>query len=354
MRCAFHKAHKAGGQIIPLFALGLIGFTALVGVLLDGGTLYVQRRTAQNAVDAAALAGARALQQATSSPTTTVPFEICKYVLANNFGVTPTASAYFVDVNGAKVTGGDINLPASCSGSVSGAAILTGSAGVHVDVTFGPYNTYLAGIVGIRQLSASAGATAQVWNFAIDANYIAPWAVCGPTAPTSTSGALASVIDTTTNTILASAIAAHTSVILQSAKMNAGSAGWLSSPPSCPDNSGSSWKGKINPSGLIVPPVNVPTTNGNGSVSAQCAATGQPDPSGPGQCYLFVPVTDAQNGSGLAHVVTFACMDIYPGGGGNDKWWGSLQALTTCPTYPYKPLWTFGTSSSNTIVALTL
>jgi hypothetical protein len=47
-------------------------------------------------------------------------------------------------------------------------------------------------------------------------------------------------------------------------------------------------------------------------------------------------------------------MDIYPGGGGNDKWWGSLQALTTCPTYPYKPLWTFGTSSSNTIVALTL
>src|SRR5690242_3162853 len=92
---------RSRGQIVPLFALGLIAFTALVGVVLDGGTVYVQRRTAQNAADAAALAGTRALQQATASPTAAIPLEICKYVVANNFGVQPTVSAYFVDANGA-------------------------------------------------------------------------------------------------------------------------------------------------------------------------------------------------------------------------------------------------------------
>src|SRR5205823_5381541 len=89
-------------QVIVLFAIALIAMLAMVGVAVDGGTLYVQRRTAQNAADAAALAGARALQQATASPTGAIPAEICKYILANNFGVTPTVSAYYVDVNGAK------------------------------------------------------------------------------------------------------------------------------------------------------------------------------------------------------------------------------------------------------------
>jgi Flp pilus assembly protein TadG len=340
-------------QVIVLFALSLIAMLAMVAVVLDGGTLYLQRRTAQNAADAAALAGARALQQATLSPTSAIPFEICKYVVANNFGATPTPTAYFVDINGSKITGGDIPLPTNCSGTVSSAAILTGSAGVHVDVTMGPYNTYLAGIVGLRQLSAGASASAQVWNFAIDAAYIAPWASCGPTAPTSTGGALTDILDTSTNTILQSAINAHVSVILQSSKMNAGGAGWLSAPPACPDDNGSSWKGKINPSGVISPPMNVSTSNGNGSVSAQCTATGQTDPNGPGECFLFVPVTDANNSSGQAHVVTFACMDVYPGGTGNDKWWGTLEPISACPTHPYKPQWTFGSSSSNTVVALT-
>lgn len=348
-----HLKRRTPAQIVPLFALGLLGFVGLVGMLLDGGTLYVQRRTAQNAADAAALAGARALQQTSSSPTVTIPYEICKYVLANNFGVTPSAAAYFVDVNGAKITGGDISLPASCSGGLSAAPIPTGAAGVHVDVTIGPYNTYLSGVVGVRQLTAAASATAQVWGFAIDANYIAPWATCGPTAPVSTSGTLVNILDPSTNTILPSAIAAHTDIILQSAKMNAGSAGWLASPPACPDSGGSSWKGKITPSGLIVPPINVPTTNGNGSVSAQCAATGQIDPSVPGDCLLFVPVTDANNSSGVAHVVTFACMAIYPGSTGNAKWWGRLEPTSSCPTYPYKPVWSFGSSNSNTIVAMT-
>src|SRR5229473_8313600 len=88
---------------------------------------------------------ARALQKATLSPVGAVPVEICKYVLANNFGVTPSVTAYFVDVSGVKVPGSDIfSVPTDCSSGVVAPAILTGSAGIHVDVTFGPYTTILA------------------------------------------------------------------------------------------------------------------------------------------------------------------------------------------------------------------
>jgi hypothetical protein len=342
-------------QVIVLFALGIVGFTALLGLILDGGTAFVQRRTAQNAADAAALAGTRALQQAASSPTLTIPSEICKYVLANNFGVTPHVSAYYVDASGNKVVGSDIVLPPNCAGSVSYASIWSGVAGVHVDVTFGPYNTYVAGIVGVRQLAARASATAQVWDLAVDASYLGPWAICGPTAPTSTTPTYANIVDPVSGTIAPSAITSHVSVILQSSQMNAGVSSWEAPPPACPNASGDSWKGKINASGTIVPPMNVPTDTGNGDVTPPCAATGQPVPTGPGQCYLFVPVTDGNNSSGQAHLVTFACMDVYPGSTGLDKWWGTLQPYPLCPMYPYRPLWTWsaGTSGGQTIVALT-
>ena len=348
------QQRRQPAQVIALFAIALVAMLAMVGVSVDGGTLYLQRRTAQNAADAAALGGARALQQTTTSPTIQISAEICKYLLANSFGVTPTGNAYFVDASGAAISGYAISLPSGCSGSTS-TAIPPNAAGVHVDSAIGPYNTYLVGIVGVRQLQAQAAASAQVWEYAIDSTYIAPWASCGPHAPVDVGGTLQQILDPTTNTILQSAINAHVSIILQSDKMNAGSAGWLKDypPPACPDNTGSSWKGKIDPSGLVIPPVDVPTVTGNGSVSAQCTATGQTDPTNPGQCFLYVPVTDSNNATGEAHVVTFACMDVYPGSTGNDKWWGTLQPNSACPTQPYKPLWGFGSSSANTIVALT-
>lgn len=344
---------RESGQIVVLFALSLIAMLAMVGVTLDGGMLFVQRRTAQNAADSAALAGTRALQQASTASNSTIPFEICKYVVANNFGVTPNASAYFVDATGAKITGGDIALPTNCTGTVSGTTILAGSSGVHVTVTFGPYNTSVVGLVGIRQLSATGAATAQVWNQSIPGSSIAPWAVCGPTAPTDTSGTLRDIIDTTQDTILQSAIASHVNVILESSHINSGVAGWLPAPPSCPDNSGSSWKGVIDTSGTITPPTNVGTVNGDGSVSTQCTASGQPVPSGPSQCFLWVPVTDANNAWGQAHVVIFACMSVYPGSDGTNKWWGQLEYPQSCPTYPYKPTWTFGSPTNDTVIALT-
>jgi Flp pilus assembly protein TadG len=48
------------GQILVLFALGAGAMIAMVGLVLDGGDTYVQRRAEQNGADMAALAGANA------------------------------------------------------------------------------------------------------------------------------------------------------------------------------------------------------------------------------------------------------------------------------------------------------
>ena len=49
------------GQIVPLFALGLIAIVAGVGLVIDTGFAFAQRRDQQNAADLAAFAGANAL-----------------------------------------------------------------------------------------------------------------------------------------------------------------------------------------------------------------------------------------------------------------------------------------------------
>ena len=46
------------GQIIVVFALGIVAFIAMVAVVIEGGNLFAQQRITQNGADAAANAGA--------------------------------------------------------------------------------------------------------------------------------------------------------------------------------------------------------------------------------------------------------------------------------------------------------
>ena len=52
------RTRASDGQIIVIFALGLVAMIAMVGLVLDGGSTFAQRRGQQNASDLAALAGA--------------------------------------------------------------------------------------------------------------------------------------------------------------------------------------------------------------------------------------------------------------------------------------------------------
>jgi hypothetical protein len=58
LRRTASRGRADDGQIIVIFALGLVAMIAMVGLVLDGGSTYAQRRGQQNAADLAAMAGA--------------------------------------------------------------------------------------------------------------------------------------------------------------------------------------------------------------------------------------------------------------------------------------------------------
>src|SRR4051812_507919 len=101
---------RESGQILVVFALALFALVALLALVLDGGNVYVQRRTAVTAADAGALAGARALQNATASTdVATVRSDLTAFAQANAFGVQPSVPcAYFVDTSGNAINGAGI------------------------------------------------------------------------------------------------------------------------------------------------------------------------------------------------------------------------------------------------------
>lgn len=78
-----NKFYSEHGQSAVLIALLMVGVVAFVGLAVDGGEAYIARRDAQNASDAGAFAGARALRA--SSPTdATVRAAIDQYAQANH------------------------------------------------------------------------------------------------------------------------------------------------------------------------------------------------------------------------------------------------------------------------------
>lgn len=164
-----------------MFALALVGLLAMVTLVIDGGYLYVQRRTAQSAADAAALAGTAELSRATSQFNSTVGAAVCTYAQANAFGINPTVThAYFVDTNGAQDST-EIPLPAACGGSGGSANIpwgTNGANGVHVEVNI-PYHTLLAGMLGVVNITAAASATGNVGIATAGDVRNAPFIVCG-------------------------------------------------------------------------------------------------------------------------------------------------------------------------------
>jgi hypothetical protein len=176
-------------QVMVLFGLVITGLVALLALVLDGGNIYLQHRTAQASADAAALAGTSALRSANNStPTSTIATAVTTYAGLNAFGPPPTvACAYFVGTDGTSVGGlihpssGFVSpgCPTDSPGSIPNAA-----AGVHVDVhiAFSPY------LIGMLQNvcgtfcvnpTADARASAMVGVLTAYDTRNAPIIVCG-------------------------------------------------------------------------------------------------------------------------------------------------------------------------------
>jgi hypothetical protein len=91
-RHVFHLRKFETGQILPIVAIGMVAIIGLAAILLDGGVLMANRRSAQAAADAGALAGARlSCLEASASD---IEAEAWRYAVDLNKADPSTTAAY--------------------------------------------------------------------------------------------------------------------------------------------------------------------------------------------------------------------------------------------------------------------
>lgn len=156
---------RSEGQILALFAGGLIALILVTGLVIDGGNVFLQRRDGQNAADIGAMAGTKRIADYYAKPagspgkafapgdnaysmiTTRMSQNDCSTGLACTWTaryVGPRTGATFVDLG--PVGAGDAAPP-------------TGTLGVKVDLTKNP-RTYFLGVIGQSTWTVSTVATA--------------------------------------------------------------------------------------------------------------------------------------------------------------------------------------------------
>ena len=157
MRFRSSRARDQRGQVLVIVAGGFIGLAAIAALVLEGGTVMLNRRDAQNASDLAAIAGTRvvALNYVSGTPRTHgAVLDAVEAMLEQNgcetgVGVPCTWSAEFV---GAGLVGlGSVTNTAS--------ALPTGTLGVKVAVTRRPGAT-IGRALGFNSWTVSAEGTA--------------------------------------------------------------------------------------------------------------------------------------------------------------------------------------------------
>jgi len=156
-----------------IVALVFVGLVALAGLAVDGGNLFVQRRQAQNAADASAIAGARLLAEAIQICGTvdladldnSIQLTIIEYAETNGIAdtndspgdaVNDNVVAYYVDTEGHPVPN-----ETGEGSQVGDGTVPDGAAGIRVDVQ-DLDETYFIQVAGIDEIPSSASALALV------------------------------------------------------------------------------------------------------------------------------------------------------------------------------------------------
>ena len=151
------------GQSLVMIAALLPVLIGMLGLVVDSGYAYSERRQIQNAADASALNGARALETQIANGNqvgsdTQVVLAIQQYITAYNLTVNVSGNspaslqtATYVDVSGNTSYG---RVGAQASGQIP-----TGAAGVRVTVQE-PWTPFLFGVLGFQSFTITASATA--------------------------------------------------------------------------------------------------------------------------------------------------------------------------------------------------
>ena len=150
---AFSRSQS--GQVLVIFAIMLVVLMAGLGLVIDTGYAYQQQRLAQNAADAASLAGAQYLQSHMSSAVSdsTMVSVLQSYSTANHSGSAVTG--WYVDGNGNHVAaiGSGYTIPAVNPGSIPTVQGVQLSVG-HV------HNTFFMRVLNFSTVTVKASASA--------------------------------------------------------------------------------------------------------------------------------------------------------------------------------------------------
>ena len=148
------RAGDPRGQAIVIFVLALVPILGMVGLVIDGGNAFAQRRGDQNATDASALAGALDMAEnlpwenkGLVGPNTDADIRGTVVASAAENGIT-TTSATYVNINGV-----DLGVAVG-SGSIPATA-----AGVRV-VGTKSFSAYFTGAIGFPTWTVTTEATA--------------------------------------------------------------------------------------------------------------------------------------------------------------------------------------------------
>jgi hypothetical protein len=134
-----------------IMVLVLIGLLAMLGLAIDGGTVFLERRRMQNAADAAALAGTRRLAEAICGDTDATDGDIAEQV------------NHYAEINGVpsgNVVADYVDFDEEVRGHVGDGTIPDYSTGISVTVEISR-STHFVTLIGIDTAGASADALAM-------------------------------------------------------------------------------------------------------------------------------------------------------------------------------------------------
>ena len=150
------------GQILVIFVISIVAILGMVGLVLDGGSAFAQRRDEQNVADLASMAGAMAYLNTTGGPGV-------KRIAADSAALTVAAANGYNDGTDDVDINVDVN-PTAVSSSVT------------VDITK-PHRNNFAAIMGMPTWDVSVTATAVSSDSPNAANGVMPLLFNGEAFP---------------------------------------------------------------------------------------------------------------------------------------------------------------------------
>ncbi|MBN1642893.1 MAG: hypothetical protein JXA09_16775 [Anaerolineae bacterium] len=159
------RARFERGQALVIVGAALVGLLVLAGLAIDGGSLFMERRRAQNAADAGALAGARLIGMAMMTCDEIdygdLDDDIARAVneRAEDNGIRDTNGAPG-DQENDNVVAYYVNPGETRLALVGGGEVPLGTSGVEVEVR-DQHRTHFLVVIGIRHIPSSAEAMAM-------------------------------------------------------------------------------------------------------------------------------------------------------------------------------------------------